>query len=65
MSIFPTRILVATDGSEEAKLALTTSADLREHVLLKSPVRENDLVTLLRLRRAGGEHVPLPGPPSP
>ena len=28
MSIFPTRILVATDGSEEAKLALTTSADL-------------------------------------
>jgi nucleotide-binding universal stress UspA family protein len=28
MSIFPTRILVATDGSEEAKLALTTAADL-------------------------------------
>jgi nucleotide-binding universal stress UspA family protein len=28
MSIFPARILVATDGSEEAKLALTTSADL-------------------------------------
>jgi len=28
MSIFPTRILVATDGSEEAKLALTTGADL-------------------------------------
>ena len=28
MSIFPTTILVATDGSEEAKLALTTSADL-------------------------------------
>ena len=28
MSIFPTRILVATDGSKEAKLALTTAADL-------------------------------------
>ena len=28
MSIFPTRILVATDGSEEAKLAITTAADL-------------------------------------
>jgi nucleotide-binding universal stress UspA family protein len=30
MSIFPTRILVATDGSEEAALALTTAADLAE-----------------------------------
>jgi nucleotide-binding universal stress UspA family protein len=28
MSIFPTRILVATDGSREAELALTTAADL-------------------------------------
>ena len=28
MSIFPTKILVATDGSEEAKLALSTAADL-------------------------------------
>jgi nucleotide-binding universal stress UspA family protein len=28
MSIFPTTILVATDGSEEAALALTTAADL-------------------------------------
>ena len=28
MSIFPTRILVATDGSREAALALTTAADL-------------------------------------
>jgi nucleotide-binding universal stress UspA family protein len=28
MSIFPTRILVATDGSGEAELALTTAADL-------------------------------------
>src|SRR5215212_8464454 len=28
MSIFPTRILGATDGSREAQLALTTAADL-------------------------------------
>jgi nucleotide-binding universal stress UspA family protein len=28
MSIFPTRILVATDGSTEAELAVTTAADL-------------------------------------
>jgi len=28
MSIFPTTILVATDGSEEAALSLTTAADL-------------------------------------
>ena len=30
MSIFPTRILVATDGSEEAQLAATTAADLAQ-----------------------------------
>ncbi len=28
MSIFPTKILVATDGSREAQLAATTAADL-------------------------------------
>jgi nucleotide-binding universal stress UspA family protein len=28
MSIFPTRILVATDGSKEAQLALSTAAEL-------------------------------------
>src|SRR5215207_8903266 len=28
MSIFPTKILLATDGSEEAKLALRTAVDL-------------------------------------
>jgi nucleotide-binding universal stress UspA family protein len=28
MSIFPTKMLVATDGSDEARLALTTAADL-------------------------------------
>jgi nucleotide-binding universal stress UspA family protein len=30
MSIFPTIILLATDGSEEAQLAATTAADLAE-----------------------------------
>ncbi|HWS82306.1 MAG TPA: universal stress protein [Rubrobacter sp.] len=30
MSIFPTRILLATDGSEEARLAATTAADLNK-----------------------------------
>jgi nucleotide-binding universal stress UspA family protein len=30
MSIFPTRILLATDGSAEAQLAATTAADLAE-----------------------------------
>jgi nucleotide-binding universal stress UspA family protein len=28
MSFFPTRILVATDGSEEAELAATAAAEL-------------------------------------
>jgi nucleotide-binding universal stress UspA family protein len=30
MSIFPTKILLATDGSEEAKLAFASAADLSE-----------------------------------
>ncbi len=30
MSIFPTKILLATDGSKEAKLAFTSAADLSE-----------------------------------
>jgi nucleotide-binding universal stress UspA family protein len=43
MSIFPTTILLATDGSEEARLASTTAADLAEktgselHVLTVGP----------------------------
>src|SRR5918994_741618 len=43
MSIFPTTILLATDGSEEAQLASTTAADLAEktdselHVLTVAP----------------------------
>ena len=28
MSIFPTKILLATDGSEDAKLAATTAVDV-------------------------------------
>ena len=30
MSIFPTKVLLATDGSKEAHLAATTAADLAE-----------------------------------
>jgi nucleotide-binding universal stress UspA family protein len=30
MSIFPTKILLATDGSEDAKLAARTAADLAQ-----------------------------------
>jgi nucleotide-binding universal stress UspA family protein len=43
MSIFPTTILLATDGSEEAQLASTTAADLTQktdselHVLTVGP----------------------------
>ena len=43
MSIFPTKILLATDGSSEAQLAATTAADLAEktnselHVLTVGP----------------------------
>jgi len=43
MSIFPTKILLATDGSREAQLAATTAADLAErtnselHVLTVGP----------------------------
>jgi nucleotide-binding universal stress UspA family protein len=34
MSIFPTRILLATDGSSEAQLAATTAADLARRTFL-------------------------------
>lgn len=45
MSIFPTRILLATDGSREADLAASTATDLAErtdselHVLFVVPTR--------------------------
>jgi nucleotide-binding universal stress UspA family protein len=44
MSIFPTKILLATDGSEEAALAARTAADLADktgselHVLYAAPM---------------------------
>jgi nucleotide-binding universal stress UspA family protein len=43
MSIFPTKILVATDGSEEAEMAATTvinlakSTDSELHILTVAP----------------------------
>ncbi len=46
MSIFPTTILLATDGSREAELAATTATDLAErtdselHVVFVVPTRE-------------------------
>jgi nucleotide-binding universal stress UspA family protein len=47
MSIFPTRILLATDGSAEAQLAATTAADLHKstnselHVVYVGELRPN------------------------
>jgi hypothetical protein len=44
MSIFPTRILLATDGSEEATLAAATAADIADktaselHVVYAEPI---------------------------
>ena len=44
MSIFPTKVLLATDGSEEAQLAAQTTADLADktgselHVIYTVPV---------------------------
>jgi nucleotide-binding universal stress UspA family protein len=62
MSIFPTTILLATDGSREAELARTTAIDLAEgtnselHVVTVAPgfpsydVRNPAVVELLRQR---------------
>ena len=62
MSIFPTTILLATDGSREAELARTTAIDLAEstnselHVVTVAPgfpsydVRNPAVVDLLRQR---------------
>ena len=60
MSIFPTRILLATDGSEDAALALSTAVDLTNsttselHVVTVAPgypsydVRKPEVVEQLR-----------------
>src|ERR687896_1865053 len=61
MSIFPTKILLATDGSREAELAATTAADLAKstgselHVLYVGEAA-NPYVDVVEL--AGDEAVP-------
>ena len=59
MSIFPTKILLATDGSNEARLALTTAADVAQstnselHVAyVFPPLYRDHSPTLLWLARA-------------
>jgi len=49
MSIFPTKILLATDGSEEAELALLTAVDLA-----------NRTDSELHVVHVGGEYYPGP-----
>ena len=62
MSIFPTKVLLATDGSKDAELALTTAVDLANgtnselHVVTVAPgspaydIREPAVVEQLRLQ---------------
>jgi len=71
VSIFPTTILLATDGSEEAQLAATTAADLAErtdsklHVvtvgpdypLYELPEHPADFVDVLREQRREAKEV--------
>jgi nucleotide-binding universal stress UspA family protein len=71
MSIFPTKILLATDGSAEAQLAATTAADLAErtsselHVvtvgpdypLYELPEHPADFEDVLQKQRRGAKEV--------
>jgi nucleotide-binding universal stress UspA family protein len=56
MSIFPTKILLATDGSEDAQLAAETALDLSEkldselHVVYVEPMPERHASRLTRFR---------------
>jgi nucleotide-binding universal stress UspA family protein len=56
MSIFPTKILLATDGSEDAQLAATTAVDLAKkldselHVVYVEPMPEKHISVLTRFR---------------
>jgi hypothetical protein len=66
MSIFPTKILLATDGSRDAELARATAVDLAEstnselHVVTFAPgypshdVRNPSVLEHLRERAGGG-----------
>jgi nucleotide-binding universal stress UspA family protein len=57
MTIFPTKILLATDGSEDAQLAATTAVDLTKkldsellHVVYVEPMPEKHISGLMRFR---------------
>ena len=58
MSIFPTTILLATDGSKEAELAATTAADLSARTNSALHIIHVVEVTLVyHPERYGGHHV--------
>jgi nucleotide-binding universal stress UspA family protein len=54
MSIFPTNILLATDGSEEAKLAASTTAALADGTDSELHVVTVGALPTRGLRRDGG-----------
>jgi nucleotide-binding universal stress UspA family protein len=56
MSIFPTRILLATDGSKEAELAARTAVDIAT-----STNSELHMVTVARLEYRSGYDIPESG----
>src|SRR5215204_2070375 len=58
MSIFPTTILLATDGSKEAELAATTAAELSEKIDSELHIIHVGEVPLVyHPERHGGYHV--------